>query len=62
MPPKATGKEKIVDSEEVLQAIVIAETFNERFKPLTTNKPRVSLLRRPHWHHDGLTRRIVYTF
>jgi len=44
MPPKAAGKEKIVDSEEVLQAVVIAETFNERFKPLTTNKPRVSLL------------------
>ena len=42
MPPKAAGKEKIVDSEEVLQAVVIAETFNERFKPLTTNKPRVS--------------------
>jgi translation initiation factor eIF-2B subunit epsilon len=44
MPPKAAGKEKIVDSEEVLQAVVIAETFNERFKPLTTNKPRVSVL------------------
>lgn len=42
MPPKAAGKEKIVDSEEVLQAVVIAETFNERFKPLTINKPRVS--------------------
>jgi translation initiation factor eIF-2B subunit epsilon len=48
MPPKAAGKEKIVDSEEVLQAVVIAETFNERFKPLTINKPRVSLLSRHH--------------
>ena len=47
MPPKAAGKEKIVDSEEVLQAVVIAETFNERFKPLTTDKPRVSQLTVP---------------
>jgi hypothetical protein len=62
MPPKAAGKEKIVDSEEVLQAVVIAETFNERFKPLTTNKPRVSLLYRHHQHRGSLTRCTMYPF
>ncbi|KAG8835800.1 hypothetical protein FRC18_012332 [Serendipita sp. 400] len=43
MPPKSTGKEKGVDKEEVLQAVVIAESFNQRFAPLTANKPRCLL-------------------
>ncbi|TFY50681.1 hypothetical protein EVG20_g11387, partial [Dentipellis fragilis] len=45
MPPKASaGKEKLVDEEdEVLQAVILADSFNKRFKPLTTNKPRCLL-------------------
>lgn len=41
MPPKAGGKEKAVETDEVLQAVVIAESFNARFQPLTARKPRV---------------------
>ncbi|KNC98198.1 translation initiation factor eIF2B catalytic subunit epsilon [Spizellomyces punctatus DAOM BR117] len=31
------------EQEEVLQAVVIADSFNERFKPLTANRPRCLL-------------------
>lgn len=41
MPPKS-GKEKAVEEdEEIIQAVVLADSFNSRFKPLSTNKPRV---------------------
>lgn len=30
-----------VQTDEVLQAVVIAESFNARFQPLTAGKPRV---------------------
>lgn len=43
MAPKSSGKEKGVDSDDVLQAVVIAESFNRRFTPLTLNKPRCLL-------------------
>ncbi|KAG1827058.1 nucleotide-diphospho-sugar transferase [Suillus subaureus] len=40
----STGKDKlIVDEEEVLQAVILADSFNKRFKPLTTHKPRCLL-------------------
>lgn len=32
----------VKDEEEVLQAVVLADSFNEHFKPLTSQKPRVS--------------------
>ena len=38
------GKEKeklISEEEEVLQAVILADSFNKRFKPLTVGKPRV---------------------
>jgi len=39
----SSGKEKLIaDEEEVLQAVILADSFNKRFKPLTTHKPRVS--------------------
>ena len=39
----SAGKEKLItDEEEVLQAVILADSFNKRFKPLTTHKPRVS--------------------
>lgn len=44
MPPKnSSGKEKEVahDDDDILQAVILADSFNERFKPLTLNKPRV---------------------
>jgi len=43
MPPKSSaGKEKLVDDDDdVLQAVILADSFNTRFKPLTANKPRV---------------------
>jgi translation initiation factor eIF-2B subunit epsilon len=47
MAPKSssTGKEKLIDDEDdVLQAVILADSFNKRFKPLTTRKPRVSII------------------
>ncbi|TFK83474.1 nucleotide-diphospho-sugar transferase [Polyporus arcularius HHB13444] len=45
MPPKSSsGKEKdIADEDEVLQAVILADSFNKRFKPLTVGKPRCLL-------------------
>ena len=43
---KKTGKEGKGDAfkaEDVLQAVVIADSFNERFKPLTLQSPRALL-------------------
>jgi len=38
----ASGKEKLIDEEqEILQAVVLADSWNKRFRPLTTKKPRV---------------------
>ena len=49
MPPKKdanatnSGNNFLVQAEEdkVLQAVVIADSFNERFMPITIDKPRV---------------------
>lgn len=43
MPPKSSaGKEKdLAAEEEVLQAVILADSFNKRFRPLTVGKPRV---------------------
>lgn len=48
MPPKhSTGKEKAtqkdLEEEEPLQAVVLADSFDNRFKPLTLNTPRCLL-------------------
>ncbi|GLB35041.1 putative nucleotidyl transferase [Lyophyllum shimeji] len=46
MAPKSSspGKEKLIeDEEEVLQAVILADSFNKRFRPLTTRKPRCLL-------------------
>ncbi|RDB21277.1 Translation initiation factor eIF-2B subunit epsilon [Hypsizygus marmoreus] len=46
MAPKSSssGKEKLIDAdEEVLQAVILADSFNKRFRPLTTRKPRCLL-------------------
>ncbi|KAG6850579.1 hypothetical protein H0H93_011247 [Arthromyces matolae] len=46
MAPKSssTGKEKLIDDEEeVLQAVILADSFNKRFRPLTARKPRCLL-------------------
>lgn len=48
MPPKkdssANANSFLGQSEEdkILQAVVIADSFNERFMPITIDKPRVS--------------------
>ena len=48
MPPKNTGKEKdLADEDEVLQAVILADSFNKRFKPLTVDRPRVRPVFRP---------------
>ena len=40
--PSSSTKEKLIDDEEeVLQAVILADSFNKRFRPLTTQKPRV---------------------
>lgn len=43
MPPKSSaGKEReLEDEDEVVQAVILADSFNKRFKPLTQSKPRV---------------------
>ncbi|TFY52333.1 hypothetical protein EVJ58_g10077 [Rhodofomes roseus] len=45
MPPKSSaGKEKdLATEEEVLQAVILADSFNKRFRPLTVGKPRCLL-------------------
>lgn len=40
MPPNSKVENE--DEEQGLQAIVFADSFNARFKPLTDKKPRVS--------------------
>ena len=59
MPPKsASGKEKdIADEDEVLQAVILADSFNKRFKPLTVGKPRV----RPHILIRRLRSKVLYS-
>lgn len=44
MPPKASSskdKDLTAGEEDVIQAVILAESFNKRFKPLTTDRPRV---------------------
>ncbi|KAL6305413.1 nucleotide-diphospho-sugar transferase [Sparassis latifolia] len=45
MPPKSSaGKEKdLADEDDVLQAVILADSFNKRFRPLTVGKPRCLL-------------------
>ena len=46
MAPKAAKSKEIEDAQEeqeVLQALILADSFNERFKPLTSERPRVRL-------------------
>ncbi|THU86422.1 nucleotide-diphospho-sugar transferase [Dendrothele bispora CBS 962.96] len=43
-PKSSAGKEKLLgDEDEVLQAVILADSFNKRFRPLTTRKPRCLL-------------------
>ena len=45
MPPKGpTAKDKDIApvEEDVIQAVILAESFNKRFKPLTIDRPRAS--------------------
>ena len=46
MPPKSSAaKEKdLAGEEDVLQAVILADSFNNRFRPLTQNKPRVRVI------------------
>jgi translation initiation factor eIF-2B subunit epsilon len=43
MPSKLQiGKTSADDeADEVLQAVILADSFNKRFKPLTTERPKV---------------------
>ena len=46
MGPKVAGRDNGFcpgEEEDVLQAVILADSFNNRFKPLTTNKPRCLL-------------------
>ncbi|KIP09509.1 hypothetical protein PHLGIDRAFT_102716 [Phlebiopsis gigantea 11061_1 CR5-6] len=45
MPPKSSaGKEKdLAGEDDVLQAVILADSFNRRFRPLTVGKPRCLL-------------------
>lgn len=45
MPPKgsSSGANMPSEEDEPLQAVILADTYNERFKPLTINQPRVRL-------------------
>lgn len=49
MPPKSTTveKENLIDADDdVLQAVILADSFDKRFRPLTTRRPRVNLILR----------------
>jgi hypothetical protein len=43
MAPKAKGRGTDLKQEDVLQAVVIADSFNVRFAPITQKKPRVGI-------------------
>jgi hypothetical protein len=38
MPP---GKAGNINAEEILQAVIVADTFAEHFRPLTFSSPKV---------------------
>lgn len=45
MPPKgpaAKDKDIAAAEEDIIQAVILAESFNKRFKPLTIDRPRAS--------------------
>jgi translation initiation factor eIF-2B subunit epsilon len=45
MPPKEKSSSSFnVNEDKILQAVVIADSFNERFMPITIDKPRVILI------------------
>lgn len=44
MPPKSQAKEREPEEKEdepVLQAVVLADSYNQHFQPLTLDTPRV---------------------
>jgi translation initiation factor eIF-2B subunit epsilon len=43
MTSKQSAERLIEEEEEVLQAVILADSFNKRFRPLTTRKPRVMI-------------------
>ncbi|KAF8654077.1 hypothetical protein AX16_003610 [Volvariella volvacea WC 439] len=43
-PKNSSTRERLIDEdEEVLQAVILADSFNKRFRPLTTSRPRCLL-------------------
>jgi translation initiation factor eIF-2B subunit epsilon len=36
-------KNKLVDQEDLLQAVIVADSFNMKFQPLTKDRPRCLL-------------------
>lgn len=58
-PKSGSGKEKAIEGqeEEILQAVILADSFNKRFKPLTVNKPRVRVM--THWSWLTLTLQLI---
>lgn len=40
---KKKGGRQVYEKEDVLQAVILADSFNTRFAPLTANRPRVLL-------------------
>lgn len=42
MPSKPSADD---ETDDVLQAVILADSFNKRFKPLTTDRPKVQVLR-----------------
>lgn len=42
MQPKSNTVSRSLEAEELLQAVVLADSFDDRFKPLTVDRPRVS--------------------
>lgn len=43
MPPATSGKDDALKETKVFQAVLIADSFNNRFQPLTQKTPRVLL-------------------
>ncbi|KAI9193036.1 nucleotide-diphospho-sugar transferase [Polychytrium aggregatum] len=43
MPPKSAANKSQLEPDEILQAVIIADSFNRRFRPLTLDTPRCLL-------------------
>jgi translation initiation factor eIF-2B subunit epsilon len=56
--PAKPSQQQDLKTEEVLQALILADSFDQRFTPITLEKPRVTLTQQTqtHQHYQHQTR------